>query len=363
MYAHESSAQDLLAIPSEERIVDNDLVATPRSILVTGMTRSGTSWVGRMLMSSGQYVYCNEPLNVEHPPGVSPGILDAPVPYCYLYISPDNEAVYESPFRRMLALRFRLITELKRNHNARDLLRAVKYQYSFTRGRLSGRSALVDDPFAVFAAPWLAKRFGMRAVIVVRHPYAIAASRLRLGWTFDFTNLLEQDLLMRDYLQPFRSEMEAMSARDIIGQSALLWKVIYSTVHRFTEKERFRPIIVRHEDLALHPLERFEGLFSLLRLPVSDKTVSLIKKSTSGPKCTGASHSWSFDGGFGKTGYRRLDSRALLRRWRDELRPEDVERIRAIVGDAIEPFYQWGELAQDRSRAQSLAGSFAFWRG
>jgi Sulfotransferase family len=343
--------------------VDNDLAAIRRSILVSGMTRSGTSWVGRMLMSSGQYVYCNEPLNVQHPPGVSPGILNAPVPYCYLYISPENEAAYENPFRRMLALRFRLVTELKRNHNARDLLRAVKYQYSFTRGRLAGRRALVDDPFAVFAAPWLAKRFGMRAVIVVRHPYAIAASRLRLGWSFDFTNLLEQNLLMRDYLQRFRSEMEAMPARDIIGQSALLWKVIYSTVHRFTEKGRFRPIIVRHEDLALHPLERFAVLFSQLRLPFSGKTVSLIKKSTSGPQCTGASHSWSFDGGFGKTGYRRLDSRALVHRWRDELRPEDAERIGAIVGDAIEPFYHWGERAQDRTHAQSFAGSFALWRG
>jgi hypothetical protein len=345
-----------------------------RSILVSGMTRSGTSWVGRMLMYSGQLVYCNEPLNVEHPPGVSPGLFDAPIPYRYIYICPENEAGYESTFRRMLALRFRLIAELKRNHHPRDLLRAAKYQYSFTRGRLAGRSALVDDPFAVFAAPWLAERFGVRAVIVVRHPCAIAASRLRLGWPFDFTNLLEQDLLMRDYLQPFRSEMEAMPSWDIIGQSALLWKVIYSTVHRFTEKERFRPIIVRHEDLALAPEESFAVLFSLLRLPFCDKTVSLIKKSTSGPPGTGASHSWSFDGGFGKTGYRRLDSRALVHRRKEELRPEDAERIRAIIGDAIEPFYQWGERAQDRTHAQSFEvfglggggsgeGSFAFGRG
>ena len=37
-------------------------------ILVTGLPRSGTSWVGKMLAASGELVYVNEPLNPQHPP-------------------------------------------------------------------------------------------------------------------------------------------------------------------------------------------------------------------------------------------------------------------------------------------------------
>jgi hypothetical protein len=42
-------------------------------ILVTGMPRTATSWVGKMLEASGALVDVNEPLNPQHPPGRSPG--------------------------------------------------------------------------------------------------------------------------------------------------------------------------------------------------------------------------------------------------------------------------------------------------
>src|SRR5438874_1277699 len=44
-------------------------------ILVTGMPRSGTSWISKMLEAGGGLVHINEPLNPQHPPGLSPGVL------------------------------------------------------------------------------------------------------------------------------------------------------------------------------------------------------------------------------------------------------------------------------------------------
>ena len=32
-------------------------------VVVTGMARSGTSWVGKLLQASGELTYINEPLN------------------------------------------------------------------------------------------------------------------------------------------------------------------------------------------------------------------------------------------------------------------------------------------------------------
>jgi len=52
-------------------------------IVVTGMARSGTSWVGKLLQASGELTYVNEPLNPDHPPGRSPGVLDASVEQGY----------------------------------------------------------------------------------------------------------------------------------------------------------------------------------------------------------------------------------------------------------------------------------------
>jgi LPS sulfotransferase NodH len=64
-----------------------------RPILVTGMPRSGTTWVGRMLTASGCVGYINEPFNL----AVSPGTFRIPVDYWYVYISPENEARFLPP--------------------------------------------------------------------------------------------------------------------------------------------------------------------------------------------------------------------------------------------------------------------------
>ena len=62
-----------------------------RPILVTGIPRSGTSWVGKMLDAGGEVVYINEPLSDHRPPGRSPGVLAAPVHHRFQYISEANE--------------------------------------------------------------------------------------------------------------------------------------------------------------------------------------------------------------------------------------------------------------------------------
>ena len=63
----------------------------PGPLLVTGLPRTGTSWVGKMLELSNAVVYVNEPLNPQHPPGHSPGVLDARVTHRFQYICADNE--------------------------------------------------------------------------------------------------------------------------------------------------------------------------------------------------------------------------------------------------------------------------------
>ena len=90
-------------------------------------------------------------------------------------------------------------------------------------------------------------------MITVRHPAAFASSLKRLDWPFEFTDLLDQPLLMQDYLEPYRKDMQATHPNDVIGQASLLWMMIYRVVYSI--RQRIPSIqVVRHEDLSLDPV-------------------------------------------------------------------------------------------------------------
>ena len=78
------------------------------------MPRTATSWVGKMLEASGALVYVNEPMNPQHPPGRSPGVLRAEVAHAFQYISEDNEREWLAAFRDTVRLRFHPLAELRR---------------------------------------------------------------------------------------------------------------------------------------------------------------------------------------------------------------------------------------------------------
>ncbi len=158
-------------------------------LLVTGMARSGTSWVGKMVQASRRVVYLNEPLNPGHPPGRSPGVLNADVTHQYQYIGGEARQ-WRRAFADTLALRYGFRAELRRNRSTYDLARLVKYGTAMTLGRLLRRAPLLDDPFALYATPWLVRNFGLRAVVLVRDPVAVAGSYHRLGWRMRFDQLL-----------------------------------------------------------------------------------------------------------------------------------------------------------------------------
>lgn len=63
-------------------------------ILVTGIHRSGTTWVGKMLAAGAHTAYVSEPLNINH----RPGVFRAAVEHLYTYITNENEAEYLPAF-------------------------------------------------------------------------------------------------------------------------------------------------------------------------------------------------------------------------------------------------------------------------
>lgn len=309
-------------------------------ILVTGLPRSGTSWVGRMLQAGGDSVYVNEPMNPSHPPGRCPGVLAASVGHYFEYVCADNDALWAPAFTDLLALRFRVAAELRMNHRPYDLARAARNAASFTAGRSRGRRALLDDPYALFAAPWLAERFGLRAVILVREPVALVGAWTSLGWTVNTRELLDQPLLMRDLLEPHRGALESVAdTADGIAATAALWNAAYSAAGDFVAADdRLR--LVRYEDLARNPIDTFRGLFEWLGIGWDAATADRVSAATVGRETgTGKRFRWSVRGGVSKTAYRPMDSAASLDSYRARLSPEQVDRATALTERVRARFY------------------------
>src|SRR5512135_909678 len=199
---------------------------TPKPILVTGAHRTGTTWVGRMLAANPDTAYISEPLNLLH----RPGVMRTKVPCWYTYLTDENGADYLPSLRETLAYRYHLPAEIVSLRSGHDFLRMCRDLGIFMRGRLFQQRPLLKDPFAVFSLRWFSKNLDCEIVVTVRHPAGFASSLKRLNWPFDFRDLLAQPLLMRDHLEPYRSQMEAMPADDIIGQASLLWTMVYRSV-------------------------------------------------------------------------------------------------------------------------------------
>jgi hypothetical protein len=299
-------------------------------ILVTGTHRSGTTWVGKMLAADAMSAYISVPLNILH----RPGVFHTKVNYWYQYVCDDNENEFLPSFLELLEFDYHLWAEIRSLRSRRDFLRMLRDFYIFYNGLMRGQRALLKDPFAVFSTPWFAKRLNCKVVIAVRHPAAFASSLKRLNWPFEFQDLLNQPLLMRDHLEPYRAQMQSIPPEDVVGQAALLWMLIYRSIHE-TCKQNPDFIVVRHEDLSRDPLPGYRALYTSLGLDFTPRVEKIILNSSSSENPGELSRK--------KVHGFKLDSRANLDNWKKRLTTEEIERVHAITKDVSKLYYSDAE--------------------
>jgi hypothetical protein len=299
-------------------------------ILVTGTHRSGTTWVGKMLAAGSSTAYISEPLNVLH----RPGVFHTKVTHWYPYICEDNQDEYLPSFKELLKFDYRLWDEIRSIRSRRDFLRMGRDFFIFSNGLLRRQRPLLKDPFAVFSLEWFAKCLSCKIVVTVRHPAAFASSLKRLNWPFEFQDLLDQPLLMRDYLEPYREQMEAAESDGIIGQSALLWNLIYGSVHAMRQRNADF-IAVRHEDLARDPVNQFHDLYKALDLDFTPGVENTILTSSSSDNPVEPSR---------KNIYAvKLDSRANIDNWKKRLTTEEIDYLRTKTEGVSSLYYSDAE--------------------
>jgi Sulfotransferase family len=300
-------------------------VAAP--ILVTGSHRSGTTWVGKMLLRSGM-AYVQEQFNPQRYPGW-PGFR---LPHWYLYVCKENEGPYVEAFERVLALRFPLGEGIPNVRSPRAAGRLAREWYRGAWGRLRGARVLVKDPIALFSSDWLAERFGMAVVVMIRHPAAFAGSLKKLDWRFDFRNWAGQPLLLRDHLAPFEERIREFAARppDLIEQAILMWNGIHHAIAGYRNR---RPdwVFVKHEDLAEGPVDGFRDIAARLDVPWTERLRRAVARHSGGGNPAEVP-TWRHQSV-------RRDSRATSRTWLHRLTEEERARVRSGTEEVARRFY------------------------
>lgn len=305
-------------------------------ILVTGLHRSGTTFVGDVLRRAGLFQVF-EPMNRDY----GSVLADRWKPY------PDTRTRDGRPYREVADALVRDRIRWKPALQTRDLLarwvgralgmhrRALAYQLGWLADRIRPRRRLFKDPDLVFFADDLERRHGFQVVALVRHPCAFYASVKRLGWRFPLDELLEQEALVRRHLAGFAEHL-VPRPRSFAEEAALLWLFVHAVLRDFVA-ENPRIVRLRHEDLAARPLPVFRALFARLGLDLSPAIEAWIARATAGPR-TAARADRAHD--------LVRDARALATRWTRELEPGEVKQIREIVEPVLGFFYPddaWAE--------------------
>ena len=207
------------------------------SVFLAGSGRSGTTWVSDVVNHDGGYRFVFEPFH--------PGKVGACAHFrSKQYLRPgDGREEYLEPARRILGGGVRG-TWTDRFHRA-----------------FVARRRLIKDIRANLLLGWMAANFpGMPIVLLLRHPCAVAASRLALGWKDNLDETMAQGELIEDFLSPMESEIRA--ARDPFERHVFLW-----CVDNFVPLKQFAPGGIHlsfYENFLLHPEDETRRLFSFL---------------------------------------------------------------------------------------------------
>lgn len=268
-----------------------------RPIFVSGIPRSGSTWLAKVLCSGGDLKYIHEPDNERHT--YSAYYYKQNLPRFPFLREKDedsrkikklfNHAFYHSYFgmgsfsNKVL---FKLsnfdkeIIEVNLKEKGiipKNLFRNVRWLYHFLPKEVQSNDArLVKSVHSILSLEYILKEFNVSPVIIIRHPASIVSSCIELdNPDIDrkiYTNKSLMNYLFGDDL-PDWSELKSIES--LAGfQVAIFYKLIYKM-----RQENDNILLVQHEDLAEFPLEKFQSLFDKLNLTFNDTVINFINKN------------------------------------------------------------------------------------
>lgn len=293
-----------------------------RPVLIVGLPRSGTTWVGEVLSSASRIRYLFEPDNE----GLSPlAWFHKRELHRFPYLTVGNEsisyyrlwrAILNGPAGTWIAnnamglyLR-RKPSEMEasigmkcgyvyidramhrvgkggekvRHPEKRPLLEfLVRRVASIEHSPSRKNRVIVKSVHASLSLDWISNHFPVKIIFVVRNPYSLYASYKRMKMPDSFRNLMFQNSLQRDYLNFMpKSNRSFMTSRKepIAFQIALMYKIIEKQILSHPEW-----MMISHDRLCIAPQEGYRRIFEKQELVwggATDMTIESLNKSGKG---------------------------------------------------------------------------------
>jgi len=224
------------------------------TVLLAGCARSGSTWVSDLINYDNAYRYVFEPFRNDR------------AAVCRIfegrqYLRPD-------------------VAEPRFYHAAEQILTGrLRQRWSDKHnGKLIARRRLVKAIRANLMLKWLWINFPeMQVVLLLRHPLAVASSKLKLGWPADLDTFLRQEDLMARHLDPFRDLLSGDLSP--FEQHVLFWCVEHYVPLR--ELDPGDAAIFFYERFCTEPQREIARLFDFLgRGSVADAMRVLARPSS-----------------------------------------------------------------------------------
>jgi hypothetical protein len=260
----------------EDRVVDN-------WVFVTGMIRSGTTFLATILTHPWSVDYIHEPFNGGY-------ILPERIDLRPRYVRPGNTSETTRRYRSQLLHLFDYSIGMHTaKYDGDPLHRRAMKKLVGSRGPFYLRMAKVNplhrhtvikDPMAGLTTEFLYREFGVKPVIIIRHPVSLAASLQRLGWFPQVYDFILQPNIVDDYLATDRDLLERSYPNRMMEAMAhwrLLHKVLLDQAERYGDW-----LVVTHEALSAEPQRTFRRIYQHTGLPWTDNVARKIDVLTKG---------------------------------------------------------------------------------
>jgi len=277
------------------------------SVFLAGSGRSGTTWLSEIINHRHMYRYVFEPFN--------PNKVRAFGHFkSKQYLRPDDgREEFLEPAR--LALTGGLRNAWTDRFNTKFV----------------ARRRLIKDIRANLLLGWMRAHFpGMPIVLLLRHPCAVVASRIALGWKDNLSETMAQEELIEDFLSPVETEIEA--ARSDFERHLFLWCIDnYVPLRQFGPGEMH---LVFYENLLVDSKRELRRLFEFLGEDQDDRAYDRLARPS--PLSRKNDPAPSVDG------------------WRDHISAHQLERAGEILGlFGLDRIYGSGPMP-DPSSAHAL---------
>lgn len=304
--------------------------AAPPLLVVCGLHRSGTTYLGELLKEAGVTVV-HEPLNEKF------GMADVSIAYPYAEYSSDRYSELVDDAVNFARPWNKDATQTKKRIWGRWIYRLTGGHSGLRWGGIRLRHLVnlpvgkicLKDPFMSLATPYLVGTHGVSAVCMVRHPAAIHYSTARQNWWFDIENLSSQSELIARYGSDIPEEHWELARKHAAASVALLWKFMVR-INMKLAKSTPKLLVMTHEQLCLEPQDATKRIFAHFGLPFTHRLEVYVKEHSSGSRAEGQS---------GKVHDFTRNSRELPIIWKQKIDPADEKMIEAIAGEEIQLVY------------------------